>query len=236
MRTAGAHRFFLDPLEKETLVARMGKDGKATGDVEEGEISSDSVEEISEEDFKQQDFPSRPSGRSGRGWMGDPRQYAILRRNYASNLYNFAWAQAVQNKPLGSFMFEEVTPSRKPEADEPAGVPLKQEVCNVMDSSEEYNGQEEKEEGELEEGEIEMGSLEAGFADEVAGNRLENVGEETVVSMEAVGPPPGAVAEEAAARLPSEVEKELEVIEDFDAQVASVLEELETITEEEAEK
>ncbi|MQM21786.1 hypothetical protein Taro_054831 [Colocasia esculenta] len=235
MRTVGSHRFFLDPLEKETLVARMTKDGRVGGEVEEGEISSDSVEEISEEDFKQQDFPSRPSGRSGRSWMGDPRQYAILQRNYASNLYNFAWAQAVQNKPLGNFMFEEVTPGGKPGSEEPAGVPAKEDICNVMDSSEESNGQEEKEEGELEEGEIEMGSFEVGFTDEVAGERLDNVEEKTLASAGVV-PPLGPVAEESTASLHSEEEKESEVIEDFDALVASVLEELETITEEEAEK
>uniref|UniRef100_A0A1D1ZKU4 protein-serine/threonine phosphatase n=2 Tax=Anthurium amnicola TaxID=1678845 RepID=A0A1D1ZKU4_9ARAE len=233
MRTVGSHRFFLDPVEKETLVARMAKDGTVVGEMEEGEISSDSVEEISEEDFKQQDCPRRPPGRPGRVWMGDPMQFSVLGRDYASNLYNFAWAQAVQNKPLGSFIFEDATaPAVKPD---PAEAPVKREVCNVDDSSEESICRMEKEEGELEEGEIEMGSLEAEVFDEATSNPSQSAGEKVAAGEVAAVPLGAAVTKEAAADLASQ-EKEIEVTEDFDTQVASVLEVLETITEEDAEK
>ncbi|KAL7197184.1 hypothetical protein ACSBR1_037079 [Camellia fascicularis] len=91
---------------EQTLVGRMGREECQTvEDVEEGEISdSASVEEISEEDFIKQET-SKVSGNSEsaekpRVWtMRDLYKYQVS-RNYASGLYNFAWAQAVQNKPL----------------------------------------------------------------------------------------------------------------------------------------
>lgn len=77
---------------------------------------------------------------SNRAWKGGDaalhhsQQYPnINNTNFTSNLYNFAWAQAVQNKPLGF--------SNQPSAIVPS------EHCIVLDD-------EQREEGELEEGEI----------------------------------------------------------------------------------
>ncbi|KAF8408475.1 hypothetical protein HHK36_007630 [Tetracentron sinense] len=140
MRVAGSIRFILNPLEKETL-AKMAKDGNPVEDMEEGEISdSASVEEISEVNFKQDARISKSKGDS-RSWMTDLK-YPVS-SSYSSGLYNLAWAQAVQNKPLDEIL----------------------EVCKVIidDSSEEIDSRMEdtagrEEEGELEEGEIEMDS------------------------------------------------------------------------------
>ncbi|KAL0447276.1 UNVERIFIED_CONTAM: hypothetical protein Slati_1855500 [Sesamum latifolium] len=99
-------------------------------DVEEGEISdSASVEEITEEAFntKQAPLPSptpppplrstvnpnninvinnNTGGGSGaRVWtMRDLYKYQIASKPSYSGLYNLAWAQAVNNKPLGEVL------------------------------------------------------------------------------------------------------------------------------------
>ncbi|KAA8530005.1 hypothetical protein F0562_034539 [Nyssa sinensis] len=93
---------------EQTLV--MGRDEcQSVEDVEEGEISdSASVEEISEEDFNKQEakVSNSNSDPKPRVWtMRDLYKYSIS-PNYASGLYNFAWAQAVQNKPLDEIMVE----------------------------------------------------------------------------------------------------------------------------------
>ncbi|KAK4493205.1 hypothetical protein RD792_017934 [Penstemon davidsonii] len=151
-------------------------------DVEEGEISdSASVEEISEESFntKQTPLPSPPAasaitvnsnnsnaknnsssgGGSGTGtrvWtMRDVYKYQISSRTSYSGLYNLAWAQAVNNKPLDEvFVMMEDNNSK----DNKNG--SNNDVSNVSNP----NGNEESkvvidvEEGELEEGEIDLDS------------------------------------------------------------------------------
>ncbi|CAA6660031.1 unnamed protein product [Spirodela intermedia] len=203
MRVAVSHRLPVETLENETLGARVATQGTMPLAVE-GEISSDSVEEISEEDFKRQKSPRRPSVRSRRSRMGDEQQYSILQRNYASNLYNFAWARAVQNKPRATFIPEKGTPEVKVRR-----ASVRQQACYVVDSGE-SNGPMEKEEGELEEGEKEV-------VDEVA-SCVSDITDEKVLS------------------LPSEEDGETELAEDIDTQVASVLEELEMVSEEDPEK
>ncbi|PSS27000.1 RNA polymerase II C-terminal domain phosphatase-like [Actinidia chinensis var. chinensis] len=103
-------RFVVFNNREQTLVGKMGKEEfKSVEDVEEGEISdSTSVEEISEEDFIKQEVV-KVSGNSNipdkpRVWtMRDLYKYPIS-QNYASGLYNLAWAQAVQNKPLDDIL------------------------------------------------------------------------------------------------------------------------------------
>lgn len=155
----------------ETLV-EMGKDESKVEDVEEGEISDTaSVEEITEEDFKKQESTTatntvslKPKAGSRVWTMQDLYQYQVS-RGYASSLYNLAWAQAVQNKPLNDiFVMEaEVDPDEKSKQsfalsnsnskgiDEMAidddNADVKVVVVDV-----------DKEEGELEEGEIDLDS------------------------------------------------------------------------------
>lgn len=210
MRVAGSNRFFLNPSEKETLAwmardrPRGGANRAGEGEISDGE-SSASLEEISAEDFKQD---ARAPPRS-KVWVGYP-----MSRNYAPNLYSFAWAQAVQNKPLGLDL--------KPvgSADTPAksagGMPVKAEAYNVVDSSEESGGGTEKEEGELEEGEI-------GFGSEPVGGEI--------IDLSIDKPENGSESEEKELD-----EKGTEEIGEFDRRVILILEELETVTEEEAEK
>lgn len=136
-------------------------------DVEEGEISdSGSVEEISEEDFtKQTPLPANPQPEktstsvvapvnpnaktngltgSGRVWtMRDiyNKSYRISSTTNYSGLYNLAWAQAVNNKPL-----DEVFVMMDDKSNKESKV-----VIDVEDDGE-------KEEGEIEEGEIDLDS------------------------------------------------------------------------------
>ncbi|KAF9604506.1 hypothetical protein IFM89_007627 [Coptis chinensis] len=123
------------------------------GYVEEGELSD--VEEISEEEFIRQEEAkmleesnnnnknnnnnnnnTSSSSSSSRVWNNYP-----FSSNYGSGLYNFAWAQAVQNKPL----IVEITPEEEEEE-----VVVVTTTNNVILEEKE----EEKEEGEIEEGEI----------------------------------------------------------------------------------
>ncbi|OIW17296.1 hypothetical protein TanjilG_22408 [Lupinus angustifolius] len=133
-------------------------------DVEEGEISdSASVEEISEEDFKkQQDVvkvnDNKPKEDStARVWAVNDlyTKYPTICSGYASGLYNLAWAQAVQNKPLNDIFVMDVDNSNKL-----CSSSVKEDVG--------VNGQVvidlDKEDGELEEGEID------GDADPEVGN------------------------------------------------------------------
>ncbi|KAL5724462.1 protein-serine/threonine phosphatase [Ranunculus cassubicifolius] len=161
-------------------------------DIEEGEISdeSQSVEEITEEDFKQQDAKTTTTSSKddpSMVWMGDLLKYPVS-SNYGSGLYNFAWAQAVQNKPLKEGLAREFAKSReeielqqkqqqllqqKQQQQKQSQTQVnavssakKEVVCDVIidsDSSEEIVSKktvldEGKEEGELEEGEIELDS------------------------------------------------------------------------------
>jgi RNA polymerase II C-terminal domain phosphatase-like 3/4 len=144
--------------------------GKEVEDVEEGEISDTaSVEEISEEDFNKPDVVKGnnnsdkvKSGSAAAGGGGDSRVWAVqdlyskyptICRGYASGLYNLAWAQAVQNKPLNDIFVMELDSDSNVNAnsnnssnnDADLNRPLKEVV--VVDDDD-------KEEGELEEGEI----------------------------------------------------------------------------------
>lgn len=129
-------------------------------DVEEGEISdSASVEEISEDAFNRQDPPAKivssnlPNNQnqnqnqnSTRVWtMRDLYKYPIS-RDYARGLYNLAWAQAVQNKPLDE-LFVMTTDNSKQSADVESSE-IDKVIIDVDDDA--------KEEGELEEGEIDL--------------------------------------------------------------------------------
>lgn len=148
-------------------------------DVEEGEISdSASIEEISEEAFniKQAPQPSPPQpsksavnpnnvsannnnssggGSAGRVWtMRDLYKYQIASKTSYSGLYNLAWAQAVNNKPLGDVfvMMEDGSNSDNDNSSSKTSNGGENKVViDVEDDGE-------KEEGELEEGEIDLDS------------------------------------------------------------------------------
>ncbi|KAL1176065.1 hypothetical protein V6Z11_A04G133200 [Gossypium hirsutum] len=171
----------------------MGKDEIKLEDVEEGEISdSASIEEISEEDFNKQEVKILKESKSSKGgeansnsrvWtMQDLCKYPSVIRGYASGLYNFAWAQAVQNKPLNDIFVKEL--EQQPQQDENNNSKRSSPSSSVasVNSKEEkgYSGNSadrvvidddtgdemeedkivnlDKEEGELEEGEIDLDS------------------------------------------------------------------------------
>ncbi|XP_078447233.1 C-terminal domain phosphatase-like 3 [Wolffia australiana] len=128
----------------------MVTDGALLGEDEDGNLSYHSAERISDENLKRREF-SRNT-RSSRVWVGDSMGFSMLGRDYAANLYNFAWAQAVQNKPLVTFVAGE-TPSTGSGSVTSTGdvAPKSTDGSEIPD---------EKEEGELEEGE---------FVDEIGG-------------------------------------------------------------------
>ncbi|VFQ60896.1 unnamed protein product [Cuscuta campestris] len=141
------------------------------GDVEEGEISdSASVEEISEEAFNKQRDPSVPTSsathtstvtgkvnrnanvgidqnqnpKPARVWtMKDLYNNYPISRDYARGLYNLAWSQAVQNKPL-----DDIFVMKKAETDDALVKGSKNDEIDVEDGV--------QEDGELEEGEIDL--------------------------------------------------------------------------------
>ncbi|KAH6832060.1 hypothetical protein C2S53_007978 [Perilla frutescens var. hirtella] len=147
-------------------------------DVEEGEISdSASVEEISEEAFniKQTPQPSPPpppppksavsvnpnnvnnsgGGSGARVWtMRDLYKYQISSKTSYSGLYNLAWAQAVNNKPLGEVfvMMEDSSNDNSKSDNDTSSAKIENKVVIDVDDDGE------KEEGELEEGEIDLDS------------------------------------------------------------------------------
>lgn len=170
MRVDNPNRLFFNPSERKTLASRMTKEGTVVYDVEEGEISGDSassVELISEEDFNQESRVSRPKSGGGGGagsrvWMNFP---VTRSSNYGPDLYNLAWAQAVQNKPLNNIYsrgFGSAIRSVPLSVDKEGGkkgVDSGKEICSVViDDSGDEEGGGEKEEGELEEGEIDLES------------------------------------------------------------------------------
>ncbi|KZV47455.1 RNA polymerase II C-terminal domain phosphatase-like 3 [Dorcoceras hygrometricum] len=164
-------------------------------DVEEGEISdSASVEEITKDDFNAKQGSSSPSHlkstdnpkktnaisdnrsqnsgggtRSGNsGWtMRDVYKYQIAPRSYNSGLYNLAWAQAVNNKPLDEVfvMMDGASTNTNNDAKSDTLSSANKVAIDVEDDGE-------KEEGELEEGEIDLDS-ESVFEDEVSEMELE---------------------------------------------------------------
>ncbi|KAM2636647.1 hypothetical protein EV1_021253 [Malus domestica] len=178
----------------------MGKDdesAKVVEDVEEGEISdSNSVEEISEEDFvkqeKQQEVkvvvPPPPPKDQSKSNGGDDARVWTMRdiynhpglRGYRSGLVSLAWAQAVQNKPLNQkplnqFLQMNVDPDEKlkrssssPSVNSPERSNAKEvDGVVIVDSGDEMDA--EKEEGELEEGEIDLDSEASGDEKAAAG-------------------------------------------------------------------
>lgn len=116
----------------------MGRIGSVVvSKVEEGEISdSESVEEITKQDFVKDSGYSRARADGGGCWIKYPA-------GYASTLANYAWLQAVKNKPLTDPCL-----SVGRMASAPAAASVTETV--ILDSGDE----DEKEEGELEEGEI----------------------------------------------------------------------------------
>ncbi|KAK9090016.1 hypothetical protein Sjap_023193 [Stephania japonica] len=186
MRVVGSNRFILCPNEEKALIF-MAKEGSFVDvDVEEGEISEEtqSIEEISAEDFKQESKPRSGSGGGGGGgggnggevWMDDLYKFRVS-SNYGHGLHNLAWARAVQNKPLDEILdkLKRSSALSNGDIDEDGNGSKRssksgsnsKEVCNIIidDSSDEEvdsrvqnADQGEKEEGELEEGEIDMDS------------------------------------------------------------------------------
>ncbi|KAK4423972.1 RNA polymerase II C-terminal domain phosphatase-like 3 [Sesamum alatum] len=153
-------------------------------DVEEGEISdSASVEEITEEAFNTKHAPlpsptpppplrstvnpnninaikNNTGGGSGaRVWtMRDLYKYQIASKTSYSGLYNLAWAQAVNNKPLGEvfvMMEDGSNDSGNGNNDTSIGKSSNGNESKVVIDVEDER---EKEEGELEEGEIDLDS------------------------------------------------------------------------------
>lgn len=135
-----------------------------TVDVEEGEISDAmSIEEISEEDFKQDVKETKEVSKpKTRVWtMQDLYRYQV-EKGYTSGLHNLAWAQAVQKKPLSEVVMMELDAAAAAAAIGKKGDSVKgvEEVV-IDDSGDEGDakaGDGEKEEGELEEGEIDLDS------------------------------------------------------------------------------
>ncbi|KAK1365585.1 Protein-serine/threonine phosphatase [Heracleum sosnowskyi] len=192
------------------------KGGDGDGDVEEGEISdSCSVEEISAKDFskgdesivepekmmktKDKEVVASASSNSTRVWtMQDLYKYQNnyhqtsnyqISNGYASGLYNIAWAQAVNNKPLNQYLItnnfrntadnsnvnslssddddENVSKKKNNNSADNAGKEGAKVVIQVEDDDETEKGGM-LEEGELEEGEIDLDSE----ADVLKDNRL----------------------------------------------------------------
>ncbi|KAJ3701505.1 hypothetical protein LUZ61_005210 [Rhynchospora tenuis] len=164
------------------------------GDASDGD-SSGSLEEISADDFKQ-----------SRVWMG----YPTVSRNYGQALYSFAWAQAVQNKPLGL---------------DPISNPKQEEEESEFGMGKE-EASDEREEGELEEGEIELG---LGF-DESEEVKKKESGAVEMIDLDSDAPDRESKDSE------ERELKESDEIGDFDRRVGLILEEIENVTIEEAEK
>ncbi|KAK7295619.1 hypothetical protein RJT34_18530 [Clitoria ternatea] len=147
--------------------------GKEVEDVEEGEISDTaSVEEISEEDFNKQEVVKennneKPKGSDARVWAVHDlySKYPNICRGYASSLYNIAWAQAVQNKPLDEILLLQIDSDANGNNN----------TNSVRLSSGSENPKDvvlvdvDKEEGELEEGEIDT-DAEPAVVEAEAGN------------------------------------------------------------------
>ncbi|KAI4336524.1 hypothetical protein L6164_015040 [Bauhinia variegata] len=166
----------LKEIEENLALVKMGEHDTKVEDVEEGEISdTTSVEEITEQDFNKQDVKvtkeTKPNG-DARVWAVHDlyTKYPTICRGYASGLYNLAWAQAVQNKPLNDIFVMEVDSKRR--SSSPSLNDKEKEVERVIidDSGDEMDVKVvdvDKEEGELEEGEIDMDAEPAGkdFAD-----------------------------------------------------------------------
>lgn len=163
----------------------MGSDEKLKVDGgEEGEISDpESIVEIGKDEYKrskQQNQTSKTSSKtsdssnSNRYWMKDLYKYSYPRGyGSASGLYNLAWAQAVQNKPLNDVLVElkdkdgdEKSNSTNKAATAAATAATSEDSAaaaanaNQQLLNEVVEVEIEREEGELEEGEIDLDSEE----------------------------------------------------------------------------
>ncbi|XP_020218578.1 RNA polymerase II C-terminal domain phosphatase-like 3 [Cajanus cajan] len=165
----------------------LEKMGKEVEDVEEGEISDTaSVEEITEEDFNKQDVKvnnnnNKPNGSDARVWAVHDlySKYPTICRGYASGLYNLAWAQAVQNKPLNDIFVMELDSdgnanSNSNNSNRPSSGSVNSKEVVMVDVD--------KEEGELEEGEID-----ADADPEAEGETVVVSASETVADSEQLG-------------------------------------------------
>ncbi|KAL2903722.1 RNA polymerase II C-terminal domain phosphatase-like 3 [Bienertia sinuspersici] len=163
---------------------------------EEGEIPDpDAIVEISKEEFKpskqhqqQQQSTSKTTTSKPEFWMGGMFGYGG-----ASGLYNIAWAQAVQNKPLNDVFVK----LKKGEADDKNNNANNNSTSNKATddtAAKEQDGQQqqqrqsvnnatnevakmvdtEKEEGELEEGEIDLDSEDSDNNNNNNGNKVED--------------------------------------------------------------
>lgn len=208
MRMPRSSRFVLNPSDKKTL-ARMARNGSHVNGVDKGEVSdgdsSASLEEISADDFREDGRRSR-----SRVWDDGMMGYSVA-SSFGPNLYSFAWAQAVQNKPLGL----DVKPVKNAE-----GETGKEGALDAVigDSSEDSTGEMEKEEGELEEGEIDLDS--EPVSEEMINLASDKTEDESKMQ---------------ASETKETENKEEADMEDFDRRVAEILEELDTITSEEVE-
>ncbi|KAJ8432282.1 hypothetical protein Cgig2_028544 [Carnegiea gigantea] len=158
----------------------MGSDVKLKVDGgEEGEISdAETVAEIGKDEFKtwkQQQQSSKTSStpsdssNNNRYWMRDLYKYSYPRGyGAASGLYNLAWAQAVQNKPLNEVLVElkedddaqEKNNNNDDNDDDVTKAAGVTDETGAENANEEVEVESEREEGELEEGEINLDSEE----------------------------------------------------------------------------
>ncbi|XP_006844522.3 RNA polymerase II C-terminal domain phosphatase-like 3 [Amborella trichopoda] len=120
------YRFSLNPKEKESLT-RMSQNQEPIEDMEEGEISDqDVVQELFMDDLNQEEInttdsrvsndlnqdssvfleESKKQNQWGFNLLKLPHSSGI----YGTDLYNFAWAQAVQNKPLEGIGLKDFRP------------------------------------------------------------------------------------------------------------------------------
>ncbi|KAJ6347067.1 hypothetical protein OIU76_003713 [Salix suchowensis] len=142
-------------------------------DVEEGEISDTaSVEEISEDDFNKQEVvvvketPSSTANNNSKQKVWTVRDLYKYQGGggYMSGLYNLAWAQAVQNKPLNELFVEVEVDDSSNKSSVSSVTSSKEDKRTVVigDSGDDMDVVKfidiEKEEGELEEGEIDLDS------------------------------------------------------------------------------
>ncbi|CAL4981071.1 unnamed protein product [Urochloa decumbens] len=177
------------------------------GDGSDGD-SSGSIQEITADDFrKDSSSAAAAAAASSRSRSWTgPPAMGYMARSYGQAFHSFAWLQAVQKKPLVA------QPAADPEADE-------DEVEHAVDVS---DG--EKEEGEIEEGE----AVEGSFSPPRAQPETIDLDSDAPERSESVA------AEGTTGAAPAAATQEGEV--DFDQRVGIILEDLEMISIEEAEK
>ncbi|KAL6659652.1 hypothetical protein ACP70R_002481 [Stipagrostis hirtigluma subsp. patula] len=219
-------RVTVTPRDEERLVGLMARErprsavvaaggdlvtagGGGGGEASDGD-SSGSLEEISADDFRKESSAGgamaagQQAASRSRSWMGPPMG-GYMARSYGPAFHSFAWAQAVQKKPLVP---------RPADAEE-------DEVEHAVDASDE-----EKEEGEIEEGE----AVETSSSPPRAQPETIDLDSDAPEKSESVAVEGGGDA----AAAPAATAEEEEV--DFDQRVGSILEELEMVSIEEAEK